>query len=161
LPPVLILGIGNTLLGDEGAGVHALQRLHADSGNGTVELLDAGTLGFNLLPTLEVHPRLIVIDAAELDAPPGTVRVFEGPAMDKFLARPRRSVHEVGIGDLLQMLRLGDNLPAWRALVGVQPLLIDWSEHLSPAVARSLDEMAAQVRALVARWNAQAAQAAA
>ena len=141
--------------------MHALQRLLADSANGTVELVDAGTLGFNLLPTLEVHPRLIVIDAAELDALPGTVRVFEGPAMDKFLARPRRSVHEVGICDLLQMLRFGDNLPAWRALVAIQPALIDWSEHLSPAVELSLDEVAAEVRALVARWSAHTAQAAA
>ena len=93
MPPVLILGIGNTLLGDEGAGVHALQRLLADADNGTVELMDAGTLGFNLLPTLEVHPRLIVLDAAELDAPAGTVRVFEGSAMDSFLcsAAPQRA----------------------------------------------------------------------
>ena len=81
--------------------------------------------------------------------------------MDSFLSRPRRSVHEVGICDLVQMLRLGDNLPVWRALVGVQPAVIDWSERLSPAVADSLDEIAAQVRALVARWNAHAEQAAA
>lgn len=161
MQPVLVLGIGNTLLGDDGAGVRALERLRAWSGPGSLALVDGGTLGFTLLPSLETHRRLIVLDSAELGASPGTVRVFEGAAMDDLLSRPCRTVHEAGIGDLLQMLRLSGCLPERRALVGIQPEMVGWSENLCPAVASALDEVATQVRALVVRWHALSAQVAA
>ncbi len=156
----LILGIGNTLLGDEGAGVHALelirQRLAPDD---DVELLDGGTLSFTLLPTLEAYERLIVLDSAQLHAPAGSVECFEGAAMDEFLGRPRRSVHEVGLCDLMNMAQLSGCFPRRRALVGIQPELIDWSERPSDAVAAELGRVATVTLELVARWEAEAALA--
>jgi len=162
LKTTLILGIGNTLLGDEGAGVHALERVRAlldDTAD--VDLLDGGTLAFTLLPTLEAYERLIVLDAAQLNAPAGTVASFEGPAMDEFLGRPRRSVHEVGLCDLMNMARLSGCFPQRRALVGIQPELIDWSETCSPPVAAALEEASRRAVAFVRRWNEDAGRVAA
>lgn len=152
----LILGIGNTLLGDEGAGVHVLAHIRALLGPDAdhVELLDGGTLSFTLLPTLEAYARLVVLDSAQLNSPAGTVASFEGPAMDEFLGRPRRSVHEVGLCDLMNMARLSGCFPAHRALVGIQPELIDWSETCSPPVAAALETAAREAVGFVRRWNA-------
>ena len=92
----LILGIGNTLLADEGTGIHMLDYLQRHyPGHPDVEYLDGGTLSFTLAPWIEEADNLIVIDAAELDAPPGTVEVFTGEEMDRFAGKTKRSVHEV------------------------------------------------------------------
>ncbi len=91
----LILGIGNTLLSDEGAGVHAVRMLAERlQDHDSVETMDGGTLSFALAEAMEESAQLIVIDAAQLDAGAGTTRVFEGEAMDAFVGG-RRSVHEV------------------------------------------------------------------
>jgi hydrogenase maturation protease len=154
LKRTLILGIGNTLLGDEGAGVHALERIRVLLGDATdVDLLDGGTLAFMLLPTLEQYQRLIVLDAAQLDGPAGTVACFEDEAFDEFLGRPRRSVHEVGLCDLMSMARLTECHPERRALIGIQPEFIDWSETCSPPVAAALEEVAQSAVAFVRRWR--------
>jgi hydrogenase maturation protease len=158
LKSTLILGIGNTLLGDEGAGVHALERIRTLLGDDAdVDLLDGGTLCFMLLPTLEAYQRLIVLDAAQLNGPAGTVESFEGREMDEFLGRPRRSVHEVGLCDLMTMAMLSGCFPQQRALIGVQPEFIDWSHDCSPPVAASLDDMAERAVAFIRRWDAEAA----
>lgn len=149
----LVLGVGNTLLGDEGAGVHALERLRGVASCEALELVDAGTLSFTLLPLVEDHHQLVVLDAANFGAVPGTVRVFEGVQLDAFLSAPRRSVHEVCIWDLLQLARLGGFLPVRRALIGVQPALVDWQDGPSPVVAEALAVMAMSVSEVIARWR--------
>ncbi|MDH3987469.1 MAG: hydrogenase maturation protease, partial [Gammaproteobacteria bacterium] len=94
----LILGIGNTLLADEGTGIHMLDYLQRHyPGHPDVEYLDGGTLSFTLAPWIEEADNLIVIDAAELDAHPGTVEVFAGEDMDRFAGKTKRSVHEVSL----------------------------------------------------------------
>lgn len=154
LTRTLILGIGNTLLGDEGAGVHALERIRVLLGDATdVDLLDGGTLCFMLLPTLEQYQRLIVLDAAMIDGPAGTVESYEGAAYDKFLGRPRHSVHEVGLCDLMSMAKLSGCFPEHRAIIGIKPEFIDWSETCSPPVAAALDEVAQRAVAFVRRWD--------
>lgn len=152
----LVLGIGNTLLGDEGVGVHAVRAL-ADrlAGDDRVCCLDGGTLSFTLAGPIETHDALIVIDAARLDAAPGAVRVFEGAELDAFLgAAGRRSVHEVGLIDLIAIARLAGRLPVRRALVGVQPDHVGWAEDLTDPVAQSLPRVQAEVLGLIERWRA-------
>jgi hydrogenase maturation protease len=158
LQTTLILGIGNTLLGDEGAGVHAARRVAVLArGRPDVALLDGGTLGFSLLPAIEDYGRLIVLDAARVGGAPGTVKCFESAAMDEFLGKPRRSVHEVGLCDLLDMARLAGRMPACRALIGIEPEFVDWSDSPSNAVATALDGAATLALELVDRWHAECA----
>ena len=76
---VLILGLGNTLLGDEGVGVHAVNRLQQEEPPlPDVVLMDGGTLSFTLAGPIEEAGSLIVIDAAQLGRAPGSVQVYEG-----------------------------------------------------------------------------------
>ncbi len=152
--PLLVLGLGNSLLGDDGTGPRVVARLRAVSGlpAGT-SLLDGGTLSFTLLAEIEDAGGLIAVDAAELDAAPGTVRVLEGEAMDAFLRSGRcASVHEVSLSELIDMARLTDHLPERRALVAVQPEHIGWATELSPAVDMGLQLACNRVGDLLLAW---------
>jgi hydrogenase maturation protease len=151
---ILVLGIGNVLLCDEGAGVHAMHRLERDCSYPGVEFADGGTLSFTLAGLIEDSPALIVLDAAEMKAPPGSVAVFEGGRMDAFLGSERkRSVHEVGLLDLMALAALGGRLPERRALIGIQPQTVDWSEEPTTAVARAIPEACERARELIERWR--------
>lgn len=150
----LVLGIGNTLLSDEGVGVHMLAWLqdnYPDLPN--VNYLDGGTLSFTLAGWIEDADQLVVIDAAQLDSVPGTVQVFEGEEMDRFAGRTKRSVHEVSLGDLLAIAHLTDTIPQHRALVAIQPQEIDWGSRLSDALEQALPVAAEKVATLVNRWD--------
>lgn len=153
----LVLGIGNTLLGDEGAGVHVLNALRSRtaSSSSDIEFLDGGTLSFTLAAPIGASRALLVLDAAQLDAEPGTVQLFEGEDMDRYLGGHRRaSVHEVGLIDLMAMVRLTDTLPPQRALLGIQPRDVDWSESPSGPVAAAIPRACDLALDLLARWRA-------
>lgn len=150
----LILGVGNTLLSDEGLGVRMLDFLREHYPElENVTCLDGGTLSFTLAAWLENADDLIVVDAAELHAKPGAVRIFEGAAMDRFAGKTKRSVHEVSIGDLLSIACLTDTLPENRLLVAIQPLNIDWGSCLSPAVEQAMPRAALQIVTTIMRWR--------
>lgn len=150
----LVMGIGNILQGDDGAGVHAIRRLERNlRGWPGLNLYDAGTLGAILLIEIEQAERLVFIDAMRMQAPPGTVRCFEGEAMDRWLTRRKAgSVHEVGLGELLDLARLQERLPIQRALIGIEPGYIGWGDTLSGDVAGALDEVERLVRGLLRSW---------
>jgi len=140
---ILVLGIGNTLLADEGVGIVAMSELATRFGaREDMEFLDGGTLSFTLAVPISECTALLVIDAAELGAKPGTVRSFEGEEMDCFLGANRKSsVHEVGLLDLRSISLLTGHWPVHRALIGIQPAFTGWGEALTPAVAAALPEV--------------------
>lgn len=148
---ILVLGIGNTLLIDEGVGIFAMRELEARYGEREdMEFLDGGTLSFTLAVPIAECDALLVIDAAELEAAPGTVRSFEGEEMDRFLGASRKSsVHEVGLLDLMSISLLSGRWPQRRALIGIQPAVIAWGEELSPAVAAALPEVCAKAHDII------------
>ncbi len=151
----LILGIGNHLMSDDGVGGKAALRLAAETfGQPGLSCLDGGTLGYLLVSHIGEADRLIVIDAARMRVEPGAVRVFENEDMDRFLnTNPNRSVHEVGLSDLMDMARLGGYLPKHRALIAIQPRDIDIGVELSPPVARSLPLVCEKAMELIAGWR--------
>jgi hydrogenase maturation protease len=149
----VLLGVGNTLLMDDGVGIQLIDLLRGDPVTADYDLLDGGTLSFSLLTYLEGANALVAVDAANLHAAAGTVRVLEGAAMDAFVRRARgRSVHEIGLADLLDMALLHGCLPVRRALVCIQPLTIDWGASLSLPVTAALPGALAEVRSLLRRW---------
>jgi hydrogenase maturation protease len=150
----LVLGIGNTLLSDEGVGIHALRFLaHRYPRLRDVELLDGGTLSFTLAEPIARADGLIVVDAARLDAAPGTVGRFEGEAMDRYLKGKRGSVHEVGLADLLDMSRLTGDMPERRCLIGVQPGSLDWGERPTAEVEAVIPAVAGMVLETIRGWT--------
>lgn len=151
---VLLLAVGNTLMRDDGVGrrlLDAFQARRAIPRGATV--IDGGTLSYSLATYLEDADGLLVFDAANMGAAPGTVGCFEGSALDELLWRPGRSVHEVGLADVLDMVRLLGRLPARRALVAVEPALVSWGEELSPAVAAAVPAALEKARAVLERWG--------
>lgn len=143
---VLILGIGNTLLTDEGIGVHLVEEMQRRVGDiEGVTYLDGGTLSFTLAEPIARAQGLIVVDAARMGTAPGTLKVFHDEAMDRYLTGNRESVHEVSLTDLMDIARLSESLPRRRCLVGIEPASLDWGEQpsatVSPAIELGIDEI--------------------
>jgi hydrogenase maturation protease len=151
----VVLGIGNVLLTDDGVGVHVARHLEQLLQLRTdVQVIDGGTLSFTLAPEIADAERLIVIDAAELHAAPGTVRTFFGPEFDSFLGRAKLTVHEVGLVDLLDIAHLMDAVPAQRALIAVQPRIHTWGDKLTKDVEAAVQGIASLVMELLDAWPA-------
>lgn len=154
---VLVLGIGNSLLTDDGVGVHAALRLAAElAGAPDVTVLDAGTLSFTLFHYIEQADALIAFDAAKDGGSPGDLLIREGVEFDRFVRRAGRSVHEVGLADLLDMARLGQRLPADRVLIGIEPDATGWGLECTPPVANAIPAAVAAAQNYIHRWRAAA-----
>lgn len=151
----LVLGIGNTLLTDEGIGIHILQALEPELANWPdVTLLDGGTLSFTLAGPIEETDALIVVDAANIKSKPGDWTLLEGEEMDAFLMSNRKaSVHEVGLTDLRAIAILAGHWPEKRAMLAIQPQTIDWGEHPTPAVAAAISPACTAIRDLIRAWH--------
>lgn len=150
----LVLGIGNSLLTDEGIGVHVVAFLARHHGSmPDVEFLDGGTLSYTLADDIARATNLIVVDSARMGEVPGTVRCFLDGDMDRYLSAARGSVHEVGLGDLLDIARLTDTLPERRALIGIEPESMGWGDHPTPRVAEAVEPAARQIIQLLQQWN--------
>lgn len=151
----LVLGIGNTLLTDEGAGVHATHYLKQNFLSlPCTTIMDGGTLSFTLAAPIENCDNLIVIDAAQLNAHPGTVKTFVGKDMDVFVAsNNKRSVHEVGLEDLILIAKLTGKLPGNRALIGIQPASMAWGDVPSKDVKAAIPGACDQVMQLIEEWR--------
>jgi len=149
----LVLGVGNVLLADEGAGVHAMRYLQKHYELAGVTYLDAGTLSFTLASDIAEADNLVVFDAAQLDAAPGGIRVFQNDEVDEFMRSGKCSVHEVGFADLLDIARLEGYLPQRYALIGIQPETLGWGDEPSEAVRRALPRAAANAAALINKWR--------
>ncbi|RNC71884.1 MAG: HyaD/HybD family hydrogenase maturation endopeptidase [Desulfuromonadales bacterium] len=150
---VLVLGIGNLIMTDDGVGVRVVQRLTEEyrfpEG---VTVMDGGTLGLDLLHYLEGVERLLMVDAVETGGPPGTVVRLAGEEIPVAL-RTKLSPHQMGLQDLLAVAELQGNRPAEMVLWGVQPESIGLGMELSPAVAAQFDRLAAEVLAELAGWG--------
>ncbi len=151
---IAVVGIGNSLLADDGAGIHALERFAEINTENSVFCLDGGTVGLALLDRLSDLDGLIALDAMKLGKRPGTVTVLEGEAMDAHLRNQHGSVHEVGLSDLMDALRLRGDLPDNRALIGIEPADMGWGTSPTPAVQEALPEAARSAQKLVQRWRA-------
>jgi hydrogenase maturation protease len=154
----LILGVGNLLLTDDGAGIHAARVLaNRLAGRTDVQVLDAGTLSFTLAPVIESAERLIILDATQLDRPAGAVECLLDAEFDEFLGGARLSVHEVGLRDVIDGIRLSDRLPPERALIGIQPASLDWGMELTRGVAAGVDTAVQMALDLLEFWPARSA----
>jgi len=137
----LVLGLGNILLRDDGAGVRVVERLSQSAGlPPEVEVLDGGTLGMDLLPYLEGVDRLVVVDAVDMGVTPGTVARFQGDNVPIALTL-KVSPHQAGLADLLAAARLCGLCPREVILWGVQPAEVDVGLELSEPVSAAVEAL--------------------
>lgn len=144
---VLVLGIGNILLGDEGVGVAVIRELEQLSLPSHIDLLDGGTGGFHLLSYLQEYPEVILIDATLDGHEPGTVSVLKPKFSNEF---PRTlSSHDIGLKDLIESAALLDDLPDITLItISVNPEQ-DLVMELSPAVAKAVQKVRKKVIEIV------------
>lgn len=151
---LLVLGLGNVLCGDDGAGPQVVARLAAryEAPPG-VRIVDGGTLGLSLLSILADVPAAIVVDAVRVNgrAPGELVRLLDDDVATA--TREQLSVHQVGVADLLDALRLLDRLPRRLVLHGVVPDSVALAYGCTPAVEAVLDQLVERVRAEAAAFG--------
>jgi hydrogenase maturation protease len=142
---LLVLGLGNILLEDDGTGAAAVAQLLArfEAPDGAV-VLDGGTLGLSLLPYLENAGAAILVDAIRTDAAPGTHVRLEGDEVPPAVAT-RLSPHQVGVADLLDGARWLDRYPGRVILLGLVPASMELGVGLSPRVASALSGLVDRV----------------
>lgn len=142
---LLVLGLGNVLLEDDGVGsaTIALLRDRFDPPAG-VRVFDGGTLGLSLLPYLQMSDAVILVDAVKADDVPGTPVRLDGDDVGPAVAT-RLSPHQVGVADLLDGARWLDRYPTRVVLVGIVPQSMELSVGLTPVVHASLDALVEQV----------------
>lgn len=140
---ILVLGIGNILLSDEGAGVEVVNRLQKHYKiPETVEVVDGGTVGIELLPWLEGRTHIIIVDAVRSENPPGTVlRIDDVPAFFQNKISP----HQIGITDVLAMAYITDELPPNVSLIGIEPETLSDGIALSETVSEKIETMVEMV----------------
>lgn len=149
---VVVLGLGNILLRDEGVGVRVIEALaERYILPPEVEVVDGGTAGMELLNVIAGCDHLIICDGVKGDAPPGTV-IKLADAEIPALFQTRFSPHQLGLADVLATLTLSDEAPRAVTLVGVVPLDLELGIELSPevraAVGKAVEEVAAELREL-------------
>lgn len=146
-PTVLVIGVGNLLMGDDGIGCRVLAELQRDPPPGT-RLIDAGTAVVNLLADLEQAAAVLFIDAFQRGGAPGSIYVLD--AREVAAPAPRASLHDVGLATALRWLA-----PAHRAkpmlLLGVEPACLDFASDLSAPLRDALPAVVAAAHALVRR----------
>jgi hydrogenase maturation protease len=149
----VVLGVGNPLMGDDGLGLAALERLGAQwNVSGNVDLLDGGTWGLSLLPAIEDAARLLIIDAIDAGAAPGTeVRVprerFPGYCATKL------SPHQIDLRDVLELAQLRGRLPRDAVAIGIQPATIELSDGLTDCVRARVDDVVRSAVDVLASWG--------
>lgn len=154
---VLVLGIGNLIMSDDGIGVRVVQRLaERYRFPAEVTLLDGGTLGLDLLPRLEGVTKLLVVDAVETGGAPGSVVRLTGEDIPLAL-ETKVSPHQMGLKDLLTVAALQGHVPEEMVLWGVQPANIEIGMELSPSVAARQDALEEEVVRELALWGIAAA----
>lgn len=144
---ILVLGIGNLLMQDEGVGIHVANRLEQEGIEGA-DCLDGGTGGYHLLGTIQSYRHVIMVDAALDDFPAGHIRVLR-PRWSKDFPR-QLSAHEIGLKDLIDAAVVLGNLPdIYVVAISVKDFQ-DLGTDLSAAVEGAVPEAMARVREILA-----------
>ncbi|HVX88375.1 MAG TPA: hydrogenase maturation protease [Gemmatimonadales bacterium] len=137
----LVLGLGNPLMGDDGVGLAALAGLKAEyEFPRDVRLVDGGTWGMNLLPLIESAERVILLDAIDTAAPPGTLTVLERHELPKYFSH-KISPHQIDLREVLALAEWRHTLPAEFVALGIQPERVEMGMGLSPSVERALEAL--------------------
>ena len=146
--PILVLGIGNILLRDEGVGVRVIEQMQKMHLPDDVELVDGGTAGADLLDVLAERRKVIVIDAVQADCEPGTVLRFTADE----LVRPDgvgMSLHELGLGEALIMTRQLECAPEDVVVFGIKPkdtgCGLELSEEIAALVPKVIELVLAEI----------------
>ncbi len=142
-PPgkIVIIGVGNLLLKDEGVGVHVAQELQKKSWPSSVEVHDGGVAGIGLLDFFPGASKVLLIDAADMNLTAGALVRFTPEEVAGRIEGPRFSAHDIGLLEVLELARALDQSPPQVVIFGIQPKEISWGTELSPEVQASIPKV--------------------
>jgi hydrogenase maturation protease len=144
---ILILGVGNLLLKDEGVGIHVIQALEKETLPPNVTLMDGGTGGLHLISWIQDYDRIILVDATLDSNPPGTIRLLYPRYATDF--PPLMSAHEIGLRDMIEAMILTEKLPEIQLIVVSVADISAVGMELSPAVEAVLPEIIRKIKEIL------------
>ena len=150
---VLVLGLGNILLTDEGVGVHAVTALKKEYRFlPEIDFVDGGTMGLDLLPLFQDRDRILIIDAVDFNKPAGHIAALDCAAIPSVL-NAKLSTHHIGLSDLLVASSFTRESPPGVRLVGIQPHSLAMGIGLSPEIGSRWDALLSVVISRLADWG--------
>ena len=148
-----VIGLGNPLMGDDGLGLRVCERLvtgwHIPP---DVEVVDGGTWGMNLLPTIEDASSLLLLDAIDRGLPPGTPILLTRDEIPRALS-VKVSPHQIDLREVLALAQLRGTLPERLTMLGVQPQHVELGEGLSPPVEAQVDAVVESAVEQLRMWG--------
>ncbi len=147
-----ILGVGNLLLSDEGAGIRAvekLQEIKSISKNPNIKIIDGGTLGLDLLPIFEESEKLIIIDCVRGGEEPGTIYTMKLEDIKLKGRDLKLSMHDFTLVDVINLAKaLGKKLPDI-TIYGIEPESFEMGMELTEKVAEAVDKVVEEIKTVV------------
>ncbi|WP_434512092.1 HyaD/HybD family hydrogenase maturation endopeptidase [Desulfitobacterium sp. AusDCA] len=140
-PRIMVMGVGNILLSDEGLGVRFLEELAKKPLPDNVELLEGGTAGLELVHLIKEVNFLIIVDAINARTEPGSLFRFQPGDLQVFPEEYEVSFHQVGILEVLTLAKVLGQAPE-TLIFGVQPKLLEWGMNISPEIQALLPQLA-------------------
>lgn len=141
--PVLVLGVGNILLRDEGFGIHVVRKMMEMDLPANVEVIDGATGGFDLVDFVEGREKVVFVDVVQTDQKPGTLYRFAGEDLED---RPKSglSLHEIDVSDLLKLIDMLGLARPEIIVIGIEPkdmatATMDLSPELEAQIPRVID----------------------
>jgi hydrogenase maturation protease len=138
-PRIVVIGVGNLLMKDEGIGIHAVKALQEIGLPADIELIDGGTSP-DLIAYTRAGDKIVIIDAAKAGGEPGAVYRYR----PEDLAAGREkltSAHGLGVVENLKLMELTGNEPRETIVIGIEPKEIDWGTELSPELQKRLPDI--------------------
>ena len=137
---IVVIGIGNLLLMDEGIGVHTINELEKHDLPGSIEIYDGGTGGFKLIDLMQGAARVIFIDAVDTGKAPGSVTIFRAEEVHSIYNKKKYSLHDTDLMEIIKMAEMLGN-PPMIEIVGIQPKTINYGTTLSKELAGSMSNI--------------------
>ncbi|MCO1600162.1 HyaD/HybD family hydrogenase maturation endopeptidase [Desulfosporosinus nitroreducens] len=132
-PKIMVMGVGNILLSDEGLGVRFLDELAKNTLPDNVELLEGGTAGLELVHLIQDVDFLIIIDALNANAEPGALFRFQPGDLQVIPEQYEVSFHQIGIVEVITMANVLGHAPQ-TLIFGIQPKSLEWGLEISPEI---------------------------
>jgi hydrogenase maturation protease len=152
---IVLLGVGNILLTDEGLGVHVVKGLKESfTFTPAITIIDGGTMGMELLTYMRGMKKILLVDAINGGEPPGTVYEFPHKELEQYFTE-HISVHEVGMQDILRIRAIQEEPLEDAVVIGVEPESLEIGFEPSEVVQRALPEVKDRVLNVLRQWGVQ------
>ena len=149
----VVLGLGNILFRDEGLGIHCLDALQGKiDPHDTIELVDGGTLGLNLLPLVETCSHLLVLDAVDGAEAPGTIIEIDNWQVSA-INDINLSEHQMEFQNVVGIALFEGRLPAFLHVIGIQPADLNTGLGVSQEVQNAIPQVIARAQEVLKSWQ--------